>query len=94
MWNVPSGSKVTVKPKTIEELTFTKCTYTSGKENNAQDAKEKFMAYLPSFYESHNTELDDKSDIRAGLYSILSDDIRTRCLAENIEGMRLKSQFL
>ena len=90
-WNVPSGSKVNVKPKAIEELTFTKCTYTSGKENNAQDAREKFMAYLPSLYESHNTELDDKSDIRAGLYSILSDDIRTSCLAENIEGMRLSN---
>ena len=88
-WNVPSGSKVNVKPKAIEELTFTKCTYTSGKENNAQDAKEKFMAYLPSLYESHSTELDDKSDIRADLYSILSYDIRTSCLAENIEGMRL-----
>ena len=77
-WNIPSGSKVLLKPTKAEELFFNKSKYTGiktkyGKQKSAKLQLNKFKL---SLHLKHQEELKNEHEIQNKLFGIISSDIK------------------
>lgn len=92
-WNIPSGSKVLLKPTKAEELFFTKSKYTASKTkfSKQKSAKLHLNKYKPSLHPKHKNELKNEHEIRNKLFGIISSDIKNSSLAEVMYGKRATS---
>ena len=92
-WNIPSGSKVLLKPSKAEELFFNKSKYTGFKSKYCKQKSTKLQLnkYKPSFHLKHQKELKNEHEIRNKLFGIISSDIRNSCLAEVMYSKRATS---
>ena len=89
-WNIPSGSKVLLKPIKADELFFNKSKYTGIKSKycKQKSAKLQLNKYKPSLHLKHQKELKNEHEIRNKLFGIISSDIKNSCLAEVMYGKR------
>ena len=92
-WNVPTGTKVDIKPKKIRDIFFDKAQYMKDDANKEKitENKKKFLDFSAS-WPSNVRKLENKFSTRKELYDIIKDDIHKSCLWEVMEGRSLSNE--
>ena len=84
-WNVPSGTKINLKPMLAAEMSFTKQHFSNVSEKDRQKEKEAYLSYLPTLNEEQVHTFSNEDLIRKQLYNAIKDDIKESRIASLIE---------